>query len=166
MALVVSAFQSGHATQIGLTEDVGYGSRQFSTVQSMTGAQFVQGTDADQISKVSLKKLEIAASGNTTLDLNDDFPDPFGNAQNFAKLKLIEVYIPVSPATAQSTNITAFDSVTNGFTQGALKVAAGDCFAWRNGIGVTVTGGSNDKLKFTNGDATNTATIYVLIAGN
>lgn len=166
MSLVIDSINAINQLALGTSESLVFGDRRFSGTFTFEGAQFTSGTGTDQVSKVSVVQLIIDPSSSTTLDLNTDFPDQFGNAQNFAKLKYLGIFMPVSPANTQSSGAIALDTVSQGFNQAALPIAAGDGFVYRKGVGTTVTGGSNDKLKFTNSDATNKATINVIVLGN
>lgn len=111
----------------------------------------------------------IAASGNTTFNVNTGLTDLFGNAIAMARVKFI--YINLATTTAASSiaigNATNPLTILSGTTPTATINNGGVFLIGDPGAtGYVVTGASHDTLKLLNNDSSNTATVNTLIVGS
>jgi len=130
--------------------------------------EWLQGTASGQCDLLYSKAHSIAASGNTTIDLSGTLAGVFGANVVFAR-----VYgIIVKAAAANVNDVLVGGNGSNpfvGFWADATditRVAPGGIFMnARPLVGWTVTGGSNDILKFANSSSGSAVDFTVGIVG-
>lgn len=126
------------------------------------------GTGAGKANKIHCKQRTVAGSSNDDIDLAGGLTDVEGNALTFTKIKLIAIqiidpdwtkYLIVGPGAASNTFNGPF-----GGTNPTLAVYSYQDFIKNDANGWTVTAGTGDILRITNGTGTST-TYLLLVAG-
>jgi len=131
---------------------------------------FTNGTGANQANKMYAASRTLAGGANETLDLSGSLTDQFGNTLLFTAIKGIKISVLIS-TTSSSISVGATGS--NGWTglleqtTASIKIKNGYSFSvfGSDAAGMAVTAGTNDLLKVTNNDGTNTATYTITLYG-
>jgi hypothetical protein len=129
-----------------------------------TKGVYTHGTGASAANKVYVDRATVAASTSTTWDLSAALEDPVGNTVVFTTIKSIWV---VHDSASLSSGIVAFDTVANYAVQRLTTLAPGgiDGFSNPSSAGLAVTAGTADMIEVTNSDASNAATVHLIVFG-
>lgn len=128
------------------------------------------GTGATQADRLYQAQGTIAASSSVDLDLAGSLVDLFGSTITFVRIK--GLYI--AAATGNTNNVVVGAAATNQWatllnTTGTIQIRPGACALFIAGstdtVGWTVTAGTGDLLRLTNGGAGSTVTYDIAIIG-
>lgn len=136
---------------------------------SYANGAYTHGTGLSQVNKIYEKQHSISASSSLTLDLAGSLTDDFGNTITMTAVKAIIIELKGSSGASsiQVGNATnPISSMWGGATNTMRILKEGILvLATTNASGYAVTAGSADELKIANNDASNAATVNVVILG-
>lgn len=126
------------------------------------------GTGNGKANKVFQDTRTLAASANEELDLAGVLTDPSGVVLNFTKIKAIAIKADAANAAKIIVGGAASNPFTGPFgaTGDLLDITPSDGFVITNrNAGWTVTAGTGDKLKITNGSGAAAANYTIILIG-
>ncbi len=160
----------GLQTGTAPTPDLGTATGAQVTIDQLTDITLADGTAAGQADRMFEDTRTLSASANEDLDLAGVLTDRLGNTITFARVK--GLYIAASAA--NTNNVVVGAAASNQWatllnTTGTLQIKPGAAFLYRTGAldatGHTVTAGTGDLLRITNGGAGTSVTYDIIIIG-
>lgn len=168
MAVVVVSFKADGTLSFTQRSEKDYGSPTW-TVNKSPSVELTHGTAAENMDLAYAWESTIAGGASLTVDLTGSLTGEFGQAVNFARVKVI--YFKLKTDTVPAGGVLVGAAAVNSVVTWQVPVkntalTAGDFrLLLPDAVGIVVTAGTNDQFRVVNQDATIAATYEMFIGG-